>query len=120
MLRFLKSSVDIQSTLRTSRALFPQNQVHAFIQLQVYPKALYMVDLKVIDNNYASSKDVDNSTKTKQRTFVFDRIRPSTTRFSTFQRMSMTTKEEENQCPTSAYTQTSTFKKLSISTSKKN
>ncbi|KAA0031634.1 hypothetical protein E6C27_scaffold139G004030 [Cucumis melo var. makuwa] len=31
----------------------------------------------------------------------------------------MTTKEEENQCPTSTYTRTLAFKRLSISTSKK-
>ncbi|KAA0047911.1 retrotransposon gag protein [Cucumis melo var. makuwa] len=44
---------------------------------------------------------------------------PSTTRSSVFQRLSMATKEEENQCPTSTYTQTSAFKRLGISASKK-
>ncbi|KAA0062088.1 hypothetical protein E6C27_scaffold89G004370 [Cucumis melo var. makuwa] len=55
-------------------------------------------------DNYASSEEVDNSNEIKQRTFVFDRIKPSTTRSSIFQRLSMATKEEENQCPTSTST----------------
>ncbi|TYK19591.1 hypothetical protein E5676_scaffold1274G00410 [Cucumis melo var. makuwa] len=72
-----------------------------------------------VDNNYGSSKEVDNSNKNKQRTSVFDRIKPSNTRSLVFQRLSMTMKEEENQCQMSTYTRTSAFKKLSISTSKK-
>ncbi|KAA0050428.1 hypothetical protein E6C27_scaffold175G00160 [Cucumis melo var. makuwa] len=72
-----------------------------------------------VDNNYGSSKEVDNSNENKQRTFVFDRIKPSNTRSLVFQRLSMTMKEEENQCQMSTYTRTSAFKKLSISTSKK-
>ena len=72
-----------------------------------------------IDNNYSSSEEVDNSNKIKQRTYVFNRIKPSTTLSSVFQRLSMATKEEENQCPMSTFTRTSAFKRLSISTSKK-
>ena len=52
-------------------------------------------------------------------TSVFDRIKPSTTRSSVFQRFSVATKEEENQCPTSTSTRTLAFKRLSIFTSKK-
>ena len=79
----------------------------------------HAVSIVEIDNNYASSKEVDNSNEIKQRTFVFDRIKSSTTRSSIFQRTSMATKEEENQCPTFTCTRTSAFKRLSISTLKK-
>ncbi|KAA0050345.1 gag protease polyprotein [Cucumis melo var. makuwa] len=72
-----------------------------------------------IDNNYDFYEEVDNSNEIKQRTSVFDRIKTLTTQSSVFQRLSMATKEEENQYPTSTYTRTSAFKRLSISTSKK-
>ncbi|KAA0061611.1 retrotransposon gag protein [Cucumis melo var. makuwa] len=81
--------------------------------------ACHAASIVEVDNNYGSSKEVNNSNEINQRTSVFDRIKPSTTRSSVFQRLSMTTKEEENQCPTFIYTRTSTFKRLSISTSKK-
>ena len=45
-------------------------------------------------------------------TSVFDRIKLSTTRSSVFQRLSMATKEEENQCPKFTSTRTSAFKRL--------
>ena len=47
---------------------------------------------------------------------VFDRIKPSTTQSSVFWRLSMTTKEDFS---TSTSTRTLVFKRLSISTSKK-
>ncbi|TYK14888.1 gag protease polyprotein [Cucumis melo var. makuwa] len=81
--------------------------------------ACHAASIVEVDNNYGSSKEVNNSNEINQRTSVFDRIKPSTTRSSVFQRLSMATKEEENQCPTFIYTRTSTFKRLSISTSKK-
>ena len=80
--------------------------------------ACHVVNITEVDNNYASSKEIDNSNEIKQMTSVFDRIKPSTTRFSDFQRLNMATKEE-NQCPTSTSTLTSAFKRLSISPSKK-
>ncbi|TYK15207.1 Retrotransposon gag protein [Cucumis melo var. makuwa] len=81
--------------------------------------ACHAVGIVEVDNNYASSEEVDNSNEVKQRTYVFDRIKPSITRSSIFQRWSMATKEEKNQCPMSTSTQTSAFKRLSISTSKR-
>ena len=81
--------------------------------------ACHTVNINEVDNNYVSSKEVDNSNEIKQRTSVFDCIKHSTTRYSVFQRLSMATKEEENQCSTLTSTQTSAFKRLSISTSKK-
>ncbi|KAA0050143.1 retrotransposon gag protein [Cucumis melo var. makuwa] len=93
--------------------------------LEDHPKEIlevttcHTVSIVEVDNNYVSSKEVDNSNEIKQKTSVFDRIKPSTTRSSVFQRLSMATKEEENQCPTSTSTRTSAFKRLSISTSKK-
>ena len=57
--------------------------------------------------------------KLSKKTSVFDRIKPSTTRSSIFQRLSMAMKEEENQCPMSTFTRTWAFKRLSIFTSKK-
>ncbi|KAA0048558.1 retrotransposon gag protein [Cucumis melo var. makuwa] len=81
--------------------------------------ACHAASIVEVDNNYGSSKEVNNSNGINQRTSVFDRIKPSTTRSSVFQRLSMATKEEENQCPTFIYTRTSAFKRLSISTSKK-
>ncbi|KAA0039099.1 retrotransposon gag protein [Cucumis melo var. makuwa] len=81
--------------------------------------ACHATSIVEVDDNYGSSKEVNNSNEINQRTSVFDRIKPSTTRSSVFQRLSMATKEEENQCPTFIYTRTSTFKSLSISTSKK-
>ena len=60
--------------------------------------ACHVVGITKVDNTYASSKEIDNSNEIKQITSVFDRIKPSTTRSSVFQRLSMTTKEEENQC----------------------
>ncbi|KAA0065363.1 Retrotransposon gag protein [Cucumis melo var. makuwa] len=83
--------------------------------LEDHPKEI----LEVIACHTVSIVEVDNSNEIKQMTYVFDRIKPSTTRFSIFQRLSMAMKEEENQCPTSTSTRTSAFKKLSISTSKK-
>ena len=81
--------------------------------------ACHVASIVEVDNNYGSSKEVNNSNEINQRTSDFDRIKPSTTRSSVFQRLSMATKEEENQYPTFIYTRTSTFKRLSISTSKK-
>ncbi|KAA0065984.1 ty3-gypsy retrotransposon protein [Cucumis melo var. makuwa] len=81
--------------------------------------ACHTTSIVEVDNNYDSYEEVDNSNEIKQRTSVFDRIKPLTTRSLVFQRLSMATKEEENQCPTSTYTRTSAFKRLSISTSKK-
>jgi hypothetical protein len=49
-----------------------------------------------VNNNYGSYKEVNNSNEIKQRTSVFDRIKPLTTRSSVFQRLSMATREEEN------------------------
>ncbi|TYK30263.1 gag protease polyprotein [Cucumis melo var. makuwa] len=80
--------------------------------------ACHTTSIVEVDNNY-DSHEIDNSNEIKQRTFVFDCIKPLTTRSLAFQRLSMATKEEENQCPTSTYTRTSAFKRLSISTSKK-
>ncbi|KAA0056374.1 retrotransposon gag protein [Cucumis melo var. makuwa] len=81
--------------------------------------ACHAASIVKVDNNYGSSKEVKNSNEINQKTSVFDRIKPSTTRSSVFQRLSMATKEEENQCPKFIYTRTSAFKRLSISTSKK-
>ena len=60
-----------------------------------------MVNISEVDNNYASFEEVDNSNEIKQITSVINRIKISTTRSSIFQRLSMTTKEEENQYPMS-------------------
>ncbi|KAA0066864.1 Retrotransposon gag protein [Cucumis melo var. makuwa] len=79
----------------------------------------HAVSIAKVENKYASSKKVDNSNEIKQKTSVFDRIKPSTTRSSVFQRLSMATKEEENQCPTSTSTRTLAFKRLSTSILKK-
>ena len=93
--------------------------------LDVHPKeileviACHVVSITEVDNNYASYEEIKNSNEIKQRTSVFDHIKPSTTRFSVFRRLSMATKEEENQCLKSTFTRTSAFKRLSISTSKK-
>ncbi|KAA0032650.1 retrotransposon gag protein [Cucumis melo var. makuwa] len=93
--------------------------------LEDYPEEIFEVtachaaSIVEVDNNYGSSKEVNNSNEINQRTSVFDRIKPSTTQSLVFQRLSMATKEEENQCLTFIYTRTSTFKRLSISTSKK-
>ncbi|KAA0065418.1 retrotransposon gag protein [Cucumis melo var. makuwa] len=81
--------------------------------------ACHAASIVEVDNNYGSSKEVNNSNEINQRTSVFDRIKSSTTRSLVFQRLSMATKKEENQCPTFIYTRTSAFKRLSISTSKK-
>ena len=81
--------------------------------------ACHVVSITEVDTNCASSEEIDNSNEIKQMTFVFDRIKPSITQSSIFQRLSMTMKEEENQCLTSTSTQTLAFKRLSISTSKK-
>ncbi|TYK04956.1 ty3-gypsy retrotransposon protein [Cucumis melo var. makuwa] len=54
--------------------------------------ACHVVSVVEVDNNYVSSEEVDNSNEIKQRTFVFDRIKPSTTRSSVFQRLSMVMK----------------------------
>ncbi|KAA0035317.1 retrotransposon gag protein [Cucumis melo var. makuwa] len=93
--------------------------------LEDYPEEIFEViachaaSIVEVDNNYGSSKEVNNSNEINQRTSVFDRIKPSTTQSLIFQRLSIATKEEENQCLTFIYTRTSTFKRLSISTSKK-
>ena len=58
--------------------------------------ACHAVNIVEVDNNYASSEEVDNSNEIKQMTSVFDCINPSTTRSSVFQGLSMATKEEEN------------------------
>ena len=79
----------------------------------------HVISIKEVDNNYASSDEIDRSNEIKQKTSVFHRIKTSNARSSVFQRLSMTTKEEKNQCPTSTFTWASTFKRLSISTSKK-
>ncbi|KAA0040625.1 hypothetical protein E5676_scaffold98G001370 [Cucumis melo var. makuwa] len=79
----------------------------------------HVASIVQVNKNYGSSKEVDNSNEIKQRIFVFNRIKPLTTRSSVFQRLSMATREEENQCPMFTYTRTSTFKRLSISTLKK-
>ncbi|KAA0054464.1 retrotransposon protein putative ty3-gypsy sub-class [Cucumis melo var. makuwa] len=82
--------------------------------------ACHVVSIVEVDNNYASLEEVDNSNEIKQRTSVFDCIKPSITRSSIFQRLSVAMKEEENQCPTSTSTRrTLAFKRLSIFTSKK-
>ncbi|KAA0041727.1 retrotransposon gag protein [Cucumis melo var. makuwa] len=81
--------------------------------------ACHTTSIVEVNNNYDSYEEVDNSNEIKQRTSVFDRIKSLTTRSSVFQRLSMATKEEENQCPTYTYTRTSAFKRLSISTLKK-
>ena len=72
--------------------------------------ACHVVSVVEVDNSYASSEEVKNSNEIKQMTFVFDRIKPSTIRSLVFQRLSIVTKEEENQCPTSTSTQTLAFK----------
>ncbi|KAA0032935.1 retrotransposon gag protein [Cucumis melo var. makuwa] len=87
--------------------------------LEDHPKEILEVTVVEVDNNYVFFKEVDNSNGIKQKTSVFDHIKPSTTRSSVFQRLSMATKEEENQCQISTSTRTSAFKRLSISTSKK-
>ncbi|KAA0051515.1 hypothetical protein E5676_scaffold610G00560 [Cucumis melo var. makuwa] len=79
----------------------------------------HVASIVEVNNHYGSSEEVDNSNEIKQRISVFDRIKPLTTRSSVFQRLSMATREEENQCPTFTYTRTSKFKRLSISTLKK-
>ncbi|KAA0050543.1 retrotransposon gag protein [Cucumis melo var. makuwa] len=81
--------------------------------------ACHTTSIVEVDNNYDSYEEMDNSNEIKQRTSVFDRNKPLTTRSSVFQRLSMATKKEEDQCLTSTYARTSTFKRLSISTSKK-
>ncbi|TYK26668.1 retrotransposon gag protein [Cucumis melo var. makuwa] len=80
--------------------------------------ACHTVSIVEVDNNYGTFEEVDNSNEIKERASVFYHIKPSTTRSSVFQRLSMAMKEE-NQCPTSISTRTFAFKRLSIFTSKK-
>ena len=103
----------------TLREFFPRSflDVHPKKVLEV--NACHVVSITEVDKNYASSEEIDNSNEIKQMASVFDRIKPLATRSSVFQRLSMATKEEENQCPTFTSTRTSAFKRLSISTSKK-
>ncbi|KAA0063431.1 Retrotransposon gag protein [Cucumis melo var. makuwa] len=105
--------------LITLTEFFPRSFLEDHPKEILVVTACHTVSIVEVDNNYVSSKEVDNSNEIKQRTSVFDHIKPSTTRFSVFERLSMTTKEEENQCPTSTSTRTSAFKRLSIFTSKK-
>ena len=53
----------------------------------------HVVIIVEVDNNYASFEEVNNSNEIKQMTSVFNCIKPSTTKSSVFQRLSMTTKE---------------------------
>ncbi|KAA0051497.1 retrotransposon gag protein [Cucumis melo var. makuwa] len=103
----------------TLAEFFPRSFLENHLEEILEVTACHTTSIVEVDNNYDSYEEVDNSNEIKQRTSVFDRIKPLTTRSSVFQRLSMATKEEENQCPTSTYTRTSTFKRLSISTSKK-
>ncbi|KAA0033157.1 ty3-gypsy retrotransposon protein [Cucumis melo var. makuwa] len=57
--------------------------------------ACHTTNVVEVDNNYDSYEEVDNSNEIKQRTSVFDRIKPLATRSSVFQSLSMATKEEE-------------------------
>ncbi|KAA0040519.1 retrotransposon gag protein [Cucumis melo var. makuwa] len=65
--------------------------------------ACHTTSIVEVENNYDSYEEMDNSNEIKQKTSVFDRIKTLTTRSSVFQRLSIATKKEENQCPTSTY-----------------
>ncbi|KAA0035697.1 retrotransposon gag protein [Cucumis melo var. makuwa] len=106
--------VEMTSSVPPATLLYDQREKEV---LEV--TACHAISIVEVDNNYASSKEVGNSNEIKQTTSVFNRIKPSTTRSSIFQRLSMATKEEENQYPTFTSTQTSAFKRLCISISKK-
>ncbi|KAA0062746.1 Retrotransposon gag protein [Cucumis melo var. makuwa] len=103
----------------TLAEFLPRNFLEDHLKEILEVTVCHAVSVVEVNNNYVSSKEVDNSNEIKKRTSIFDRIKPSTTRSSVFERLSMATKEEENQCLTSTSTQTSAFKRLSISTSKK-
>ncbi|KAA0047862.1 Retrotransposon gag protein [Cucumis melo var. makuwa] len=105
--------------LITLTEFFPRSFLKDHPKETLEVTACHTVSIIQVDNNYGSSEEVDNSNEIKERTSVFDRIKPSTTRSSVFKRLSMATKEEENQCPTSISTRNFSFKRLSISTSKK-
>ncbi|KAA0061140.1 hypothetical protein E6C27_scaffold753G00040 [Cucumis melo var. makuwa] len=55
--------------------------------------ACHTTSIVEVDNNYDSYEEMDNSNEIKQKTSVFGRIKPLTTRSSVFQRLSMTTKK---------------------------
>ena len=57
--------------------------------------ACHAVIITEVDNNYASSKEVDNLNEIKQMASVFDLIKSLTTRSSIFQRLSMATKKKK-------------------------
>ncbi|TYK00108.1 retrotransposon gag protein [Cucumis melo var. makuwa] len=103
----------------TLAEFFPRSFLEDHLEEILEVTACHTTSFVEFDKNYDSYEEVDNSNEIKQRTSVFDRIKPLTTRSSVFQRLSMATKEEKNQCPTSTCTRTSAFKRLSISTSKK-
>ncbi|TYK08171.1 ty3-gypsy retrotransposon protein [Cucumis melo var. makuwa] len=105
--------------LITLTEFFPRSFLEGHLKEILEVTACYTTSIIEVDNNYVSSKEIENSNEIKQRIFVFNRIKPSTTRSSVFQRLSLAMKEEENQCPMSTFTRTSAFKRLNISTSKK-
>ncbi|KAA0065773.1 hypothetical protein E5676_scaffold546G001600 [Cucumis melo var. makuwa] len=103
----------------TLTEFLPRSFLHDHLEEVLEDTTFHVVSIVEVNNNFASSEEVDNSNEIKQRTFVFDRIKPSTTRSLVFQRLSMAMKEEESQCPTTSSTRTLAFRRLSISTSKK-
>ena len=52
----------------------------------------HVVSRAEVDNNYTSFEEVDNLNKIKQRTYVFKRIKLSTTQSSVFQRLTIAMK----------------------------
>ncbi|KAA0066005.1 hypothetical protein E5676_scaffold120G00420 [Cucumis melo var. makuwa] len=57
----------------------PRNFLDGHLEEVLEVNACHAVSIVEVDNNYASSKEVNNSNETKKRTSVFDRIKPSTT-----------------------------------------
>ncbi|TYK07547.1 ty3-gypsy retrotransposon protein [Cucumis melo var. makuwa] len=56
--------------------------------------ACHTTSIVEVDNNYDFYEEMDNSNEIKQKTPVFDRIKPLTTRSSVFQRLSSLSKIE--------------------------
>ncbi|KAA0053483.1 hypothetical protein E5676_scaffold16540G00020 [Cucumis melo var. makuwa] len=65
--------------LITLTEFLPRNFLDGHPEEVLEVNVCHVVSIKEVGNNYASSKEVDNPNETKQRTFIFDRIKPSTT-----------------------------------------
>ena len=115
-----RQGLPLTSRLIILTELLPRNFIDDHLEEVLEVTACHAINIVEVDNNCASSEEVNNSNETKKMTFVFDRIKPSNTRSLVFQRLIMVTKEEGNQSPTSTSTLTSDLKRLSISALKKN